>query len=233
MKTKNSVSALLPLMLTVSLAAQTTKPVARRPATTAHRAAPPVAAPCPVALPAISAKIPALAKPAECAKSLYSLAYVDTEIGTGELAQTHKYYAVHYTGYLVDGTKFDSSLDHPGAEPIVFPYGARQVIPGWDTGFEGMRVGGKRRLFIPYQLAYGEAGRPPIIPAKSELIFDVQLVSQTDTAPAPKPSPTPATAPGDAAKPALPAGTTTPPSGTQTPPPTPPADATKPVQPKS
>ena len=84
------------------------------------------------------------------------------------------YYTVNYTGYLVDGTKFDSS---EGKEPITFPYGAHRVIQGWDTGFEGMHVGGKRRLFVPYQLAYGEAGRPPVIPAKAELVFDVELVS--------------------------------------------------------
>ena len=122
-------------------------------------------------------------------KNLYALRYIDTEIGTGELAKTQQYYTVHYTGWLTDGTKFDSSHDHPGGEPIVFPYGARQVIPGWDTGFEGMHVGGKRRLYIPYQLAYGEAGRPPVIPAKADLIFDVELVAQSDTPPRPKNAP--------------------------------------------
>ena len=67
--------------------------------------------------------------------------------------------------------------------PISFPQGARRVIAGWDLGFEGMRVGGKRRLFIPFQLAYGEAGRPPLIPPKSELIFDVELMAVADTLP--------------------------------------------------
>lgn len=122
-------------------------------------------------------------------KSLYSLRYIDTQVGTGELAKQRQYYTVRYTGWLTDGTKFDSSNDHPGAEPIVFPYGARRVIPGWDTGFEGMRVGGKRRLFIPYQLAYGESGRPPVIPPKADLIFDIELVAQSDTPPQEKPEP--------------------------------------------
>ena len=125
-------------------------------------------------------------------KPLYSLRYVDTVIGTGPLAESHKFYTVHYTGWLTDGTKFDSSLDHPGKEPFTFPYGGHRVIPAWDTGFQGMHVGGKRRIYVPYQLAYGETGHPPVIPAKSDLIFDVELISQSDTPPQPKPAPTPA-----------------------------------------
>jgi len=117
-------------------------------------------------------------------KSTYSLIYVDTVLGTGPLAQPGKFYTVHYTGYLPDGTKFDSSVDR--GEPITFPYGKHRVIQGWDTAFEGMHVGGKRRLFIPYQLGYGEAGRPPVIPAKSELIFDVEFIAQGDEMPKPK-----------------------------------------------
>ena len=91
----------------------------------------------------------------------------------------------HYTGWLTDGTKFDSSRDTmPNGRPkmpLTFAQGVRRVIAGWDLGFEGMRVGGQRRLFIPYQLAYGEAGRPPVIPPKSELIFDVELLATADT----------------------------------------------------
>ena len=90
---------------------------------------------------------------------------------------------MHYTGWTTDGKKFDSSFDHDGKEPIVFPVGARRVIIGWDTGFEGMHVGGKRRIIVPYQLAYGEGGRPPVIPQKADLIFDVELVAQSDTPP--------------------------------------------------
>jgi peptidylprolyl isomerase len=133
--------------------------------------------------------------------SSFTLAYIDTEIGTGPIAEPHKWYSINYTGYLVDGTKFDSSLD-PGREPIVIPYGGHQVIPGWDTGFDGMHVGGKRRLFIPFELAYGPQGKPPVIPARAELIFDVELVAQSDEKPALKPAPAapaaatpPATAP--------------------------------------
>jgi peptidylprolyl isomerase len=145
-------------------------------------------------------------------KTTYSLDYVDTEIGTGPLAQPHKFYTVHYTGYLADGTKFDSSVDR--GKPITFPYGQHRVIEGWDTGFEGMHVGGKRRLYIPYQLAYGEAGRPPVIPAKAELVFDVELIGQSDEEPKPAapPAPRQPPTPPPTARPATPpAGATTPP----------------------
>lgn len=136
-------------------------------------------------------------------KTLYALRYVDLKIGTGEAAQTHKFYTVHYTGWTLDGQKFDSSFDHDGKEPIVFPVGARRVIVGWDTGFEGMRVGGKRRLIVPYQLAYGELGRPPI-PPKADLIFDVELLAQSDTPPQQAAPVTPAAVPPASAAPKTP-----------------------------
>jgi peptidylprolyl isomerase len=135
-------------------------------------------------------------------KTLYAIKYIDSVIGTGPLAESSvigtsmadskiKWYTVKYTGWLTNGTKFDSSYDHPGAEPITFPQGAHRVIPGWDTGFQGMRIGGKRRLFIPYQLAYGETAKGDRIPAKSDLIFDIELVSVSDAPPAPKTPPAP------------------------------------------
>lgn len=104
--------------------------------------------------------------------------YIDVKPGAGALAQPGEQYTVHYTGWLRDGTKFDSSI---GKKPLEFVQGRRQVIAGWEMGFEGMRAGGQRRLFIPYQLAYGEQGRGSI-PPKAELIFDVELLK---TAPAP------------------------------------------------
>ncbi len=103
----------------------------------------------------------------------YTMRYVDVALGTGAPAEPGQVYAVQYTGWLRDGTRFDSSRDR--GEPIRFEQGKRRVIPGWDAGFEGMRVGGRRRLFIPYQLAYGVRGRGPI-PPRAELIFDVELV---------------------------------------------------------
>lgn len=105
---------------------------------------------------------------------------IDRAAGEGDPARPGQEYKVHYTGWLRDGTQFDSSVDRN--EPFVFIQGRRQVIAGWDSGFEGMRVGGKRRLFIPYQLAYGEAGRGAI-PPKAELIFDVELLGVRDVAP--------------------------------------------------
>ncbi len=105
----------------------------------------------------------------------------------------------HYTGWLTDGKKFDSSRDTmPNGQPrtpIAFPQGARRVIAGWDAGFEGMRVGGQRRLIIPYQIAYGELGRPPVIPPKATLIFDVELMAVADTLPSAGAPPLPPAAP--------------------------------------
>jgi peptidylprolyl isomerase len=116
---------------------------------------------------------------------LYTLKFIDLKIGDGEEARASTppsgvvFYTVHYTGWTTDGTKFDSSVDR--GEPFVFPIGLKRVISGWDTGFQGMRVGGKRRLIIPWQLAYGEAGHPPVIPQKADLIFDLELLGQGDT----------------------------------------------------
>ena len=132
----------------------------------------------------------------------YSMRYVDVAPGTGALAAARKCIYAHYTGWLTNGTKFDSSHDTTDAgkprEPIAFPQGARRVIPGWDAGFEGMRVGARRRFIIPYQLAYGELGRPPRIPPKATLIFDVELMAVADTLPRPADAPAPRT-PAEAA----------------------------------
>lgn len=117
----------------------------------------------------------------------FALEQIDVVPGTGALAEPRKCLFAHYTGWLTDGTKFDSSRDTTpkgqARTPIAFPQGARRVIAGWDLGFEGMRVGGRRRLFIPYQLAYGERGRPPVIPERATLIFDVELMAVADTLP--------------------------------------------------
>ena len=111
-----------------------------------------------------------------------SMHYIDIAIGTGAPAAPGKQYTVHYTGWLRNGTKFDSSVDRK--EPFKFVQGRREVIAGWEVGFEGMKIGGKRRLFIPYQLAYGELGRGSI-PPRAELIFDVELLDVADVGAAP------------------------------------------------
>ena len=116
-------------------------------------------------------------------RTQYTMRVIEVAVGTGKLAEAGKLMVVHYTGYLRDGTKFDSSRDRK--EPFSFEQGKRRVIPGFDNGCEGMRVGGKRRLLIPYQLAYGEKGRTPKIPAKSELIFDIELLDVKEPPAAP------------------------------------------------
>ena len=170
--------------------------------------------------------------------SSFSLNYVETKVGVGALTVPHKWLTINYSGYLVDGTKFDSSFN-PGRGPFVIQYGEHKAIPGWDTGFAGMKVGGKRRLFIPWQLAYGARGNPPTIPAQANLIFDVELLAQSDTEPTPPkapPTPPAASTPtvprsgaGQPAPAAQPATTTPPPAAPATPPPATPPAATTPL----
>jgi FKBP-type peptidyl-prolyl cis-trans isomerase len=102
------------------------------------------------------------------------LQYWDIVAGTGETAVPGKRVKVHYTGWLTDGKKFDSSMDH--GEPFQFILGFGQVIKGWDQGVAGMKVGGKRQLRIPPELGYGASGAGSDIPPNATLIFDVELV---------------------------------------------------------
>ena len=141
-------------------------------------------------------------------KTAFSLTYEDIKVGAGTVAEPNKMYTVNYTGWRAkDGVKFDSSFDHRAPEkdadgkpvldadgkpklgepqPLTFPQGFGRLIPGFDQGVDGMRIGGKRRIFIPWQLAYGNRSIPdhdaghPGIPAKSDLIFDVELLSVAD-----------------------------------------------------
>lgn len=99
--------------------------------------------------------------------------FVDQE-GTGAQPQAGQIVSVHYTGWLTDGTKFDSSRDR-GA-PIEFPLGQGRVIKGWDEGIAAMKIGEKRTLVIPPSLGYGERGRGPVIPPNATLVFKVELV---------------------------------------------------------
>lgn len=122
----------------------------------------------------VVASKPAAASAAGKLADVTKLQMVDTKIGTGAAAKSGDRVKVHYTGMLTNGNKFDSSVDR--GQPFEFNLGAGQVIQGWDKGVEGMKVGGKRRLSIPYQEAYGEQGRPPVIPPKATLHFDIELL---------------------------------------------------------
>jgi peptidylprolyl isomerase len=146
-------------------------------------------------------------------KTAFSLRYQDIKVGTGADAVPMKMYKVKYTGWrAADGVVFDSwdkrptpVMDKEGKpvmgedgkpktiapEPVSFPVGLGRVIPGFDQGFNGMKVGGKRRIFIPWQLGYGVREMPdhgpdhPGIPARSDLVFDVELIEMADLPAAP------------------------------------------------
>jgi peptidylprolyl isomerase/FKBP-type peptidyl-prolyl cis-trans isomerase FkpA len=103
-----------------------------------------------------------------------SLQIEDLVVGTGAEAVGGQNVTVHYTGWLTDGTQFDSSLDR--GEPFVFPLGGGRVIQGWDQGVAGMKIGGKRKLTIPPELGYGARGAGGAIPPNATLVFEVELL---------------------------------------------------------
>jgi FKBP-type peptidyl-prolyl cis-trans isomerase FkpA len=113
--------------------------------------------------------------------NITELQKIDTQVGSGREAELGFHVTVHYTGWLYDekaedkkGKKFDSSLDRK--QPFDFDLGAGQVIEGWDTGFAGMKVGGKRTLIIPSEMGYGARGAGGVIPPNATLVFDVELL---------------------------------------------------------
>jgi len=108
-------------------------------------------------------------------KTSSGLQYWDITVGTGDVAKQGSHVKVHYTGWLTNGKKFDSSVDR--GQPFEFTIGRGEVIKGWEEGVTGMKVGGKRQLRIPPELGYGREGYPGAIPANATLIFDIQLLA--------------------------------------------------------
>ncbi len=106
----------------------------------------------------------------------------DLVVGTGPVADSMTTAEVHYTGWLADGTKFDTSRDRN--ETFRFTVGIGQVIAGWDEGVRGMKVGGKRQLIVPAKLGYGDIGSPPVIPRMATLVFEVELIGVPPASPA-------------------------------------------------
>ena len=104
----------------------------------------------------------------------FALREIDVAPGTGALASPRRCFYAHYTGWLTDGTKFDSSKDRN--EPFEFPVGARWVIAGWDEGVQGMKIGGTRKLTIPPDLGYGARGAGGVIPPNATLVFEIELL---------------------------------------------------------
>lgn len=113
-------------------------------------------------------------KEGEKVKTESGLEYVDLVVGTGQEAKSGHTATVHYTGWLLDGKKFDSSVDRN--DPFSFRVGGGQVIKGWDEGVAGMKVGGKRKLTIPSHLGYGARGAGGVIPPNATLTFEVELL---------------------------------------------------------
>ncbi len=241
--------------------------------TAAPKAAAPAAKAPATAAAAPAAKLPPGVLPAHgIMKTVLSLKYQDIKLGTGALGQDKQIWHVKYKGWrAADGVVFDAWDQHPQPvvengkpvmgpdnkpkmgepQPMEFPHGVGRMIPGFDLAVEGMHVGGKRRIYIPWPLAYGYRAVPdrgpdhPGIPAKSDLVFDVELVAVSEM-PAPPPPPTrpvpppgasgnapgAAPLPGTAPKPSAPGQPTTPPaSAPTTPPATAPAQTPPPTKP--
>ena len=155
----------------LAVACQSRVPEPQQSAPVSQPSATPAAAASPAATVAQAANP---APSASAAGAVTTLVKDDVKVGKGAAAKSGDKIRVHYTGKLLDGTKFDSSLDRN--EPFELTLGAGMVIKGWDEGIVGMKVGGKRKLTIPSNMAYGPSGHPPVIPPNSPLVFDVELL---------------------------------------------------------
>ena len=164
-------------ILFVSAQAQTNKPTPP-PAPPAPTPAPAPAPPAPPAPP----PVPAANLDKDTGKPIVStpsgLKYVDLVVGTGPAVKTGDHVSVNYVGKLIDGTKFDASADHGGT--FDYQQGVTTLIPGWTEGTSTMKVGGKRKLIIPPQLGYGLQGQGDVIPPNATLIFEIEMVADTD-----------------------------------------------------
>lgn len=142
--------------------------------TVSAQTTPPSQCPPPTAVPATMPGVPTVAPDAKTVTTPSGLQYIDLVPGSGPAAQSGQSATVQYTGWLVDGKKFDSSRDR--GQPFTFPLGGGQVIKGWDEGVATMHVGGQRRLIVPPNLGYGARQGGGVIPPCSTLVFDVELV---------------------------------------------------------
>ncbi len=115
------------------------------------------------------------ALPAAGSQAADRLVITDEVVGSGTVAESGRSVSLHYTGYLTDGRKFDSSRDR--GKPFEFVIGAGMVIPGWEQGITGMKVGGRRKLVVPPALAYGARGSGSAVPPNATLVFEVELLS--------------------------------------------------------
>ena len=165
MSKRSSLYLLVGLMLVAAFSATG---CAKTPAATTTAPAEQPAATAPAAEPTASA---VGSKTADVTK----LVIIDKKVGTGPEAKSGQSVTVNYTGWLTDGTKFDSSLD--SGKPFPFNLGAGEVIKGWDEGVKGMKVGGVRMLTIPPALGYGDQGAGGVIPPGATLVFQVELLS--------------------------------------------------------
>jgi len=164
-----------PLAALAAPATTNAAPAPKAPATNAAAAKPP-------ATNAPAAAAPNVELDKESGKPVITtpsgLKYVDLVEGTGAAVKTGDHVAVKYVGKLTDGTKFDSSADHPEMGPTMnYVQGVTELIPGWTEGVSTMKVGGKRKLIIPPQLAYGLQGYGDVIPPNATLIFEIELVA--------------------------------------------------------